>query len=125
MCAKPHHLLALAYVLALGQPLLPLLIHWISPPPVIRKPASGLELVGSLFDMAGAAGYGYRTLLITAACALLAMLATVAAWWLWRRAPDSAADAPAALWTWAPLPLALLGLLVAALVNDTLVVKMQ
>lgn len=125
MSLSPRHLLALAYVLALGQPLLPLLIHWISPPPAIRKPASGLELVGTLFDTAGAAGYGYRTLLITAACALLAVLATVAAWWLWRRAPEGAADAPAALWTWAPLPLALLGLLVAALVNDTLIMKMR
>ena len=125
MSLSPRLLLMLAYVLALGQPLLPLLIHWVSPPPVIDKPASGLELVGTLLDTAGAAGHGYRTLLMTAACALLAMLATVAAWWLRRRAPEGAADAPAALWTWAPLPLALLGLFVAALVNDTLVVKTQ
>lgn len=125
MSLSPRLLLALAYVLSLGQPLLPLLIHWISPPPVIRKPETNLELVGTLFQMLGAAGYGFRTFLMTAACAMLAFLATLAAWWLWRRAPDGADAAPAALWIWAPLPLALVGLFVASIVNDSLVLKMQ
>lgn len=125
MALHPRHLLALAYALALAVPLLPLLVRWIDPPPVIRKPETGLDLVGTLFQLAGAAGYGFRTLLMTCACALLAGLVTLCAWWLWRRAPAGADAAPAALWLWAPLPLALLGLIVAAIVNDALVLKLR
>lgn len=125
MRPNPRHLLALAYALALGLPLLPLLVHRISPPPVIRRPETNLEWVGTLFQMLGAVGHGFRTFLMGGACALLAWLATLAAWWLWRRAPEGATAAPAALWLWAPLPLALLGLFVATLVNDALVLPMR
>ena len=114
----PRHLLAMAYGLALCVPAVPALVHRISPPPRIDKPEAPLDLAMTLFQAVGAAGHGVRTGLLTLACALLAGLATVAAWWLWRRAPFAAAGAPSALCLWAPLPLALVGGVIAVIASD-------
>lgn len=117
---NPRHLLAIAYLLALGVPLLPPLIDWLSPPPVIGRLESEVEPVGALFQALAVAGHAYRSFLIAVSCALLAVLNTVGAWWLWRHAPAESAAAPSAIRLWAPVPMALLGLIVAYVLNDLL-----
>lgn len=113
-------LLALAYVLAIGVPAVPALVHRISPPPAIDKPADPIDLAVTLLQAVGAAGHGYRTGLLTLACTALAWLATGAAWWSWRHDPAAAGDAPSAVWLWAPLPLALVGLVIAVIASGAL-----
>lgn len=119
MSAAPRVALGLAYAAALCLPCLPVLLHLLQPPPVLRKLETPQDLALGIVQVAASAGHGARTALLMLGLSVLASMLALGAWWLWRRAqPGCAAQRPAAGWIWAPIPLALAGLLLGLLVQD-------
>jgi hypothetical protein len=121
MSAVPRIVLGLAYACALSVPCLPALVHLLQPPPVLRRPETPQDLALGIVQVAATAGHGARTALLMLGLAALAVTLALCAWWLCHRAPPgAAAQCPAAGWIWAPIPLALAGLVLGLLVQDLL-----